>query len=484
MIRIAVIRGDGTGPELIDATMKVLHAVELVETQGADSLYKYMKKIYDESFKTKTKAIKNLVIDANFKSALFKAEKLYNEQIEHPKLIELQKIVEKEISDNKDKKMIIFNQYRDNAVTIKNRMNKINGVKAQIFVGQTKKGETGYSQKEQKQILDDFRAGSFNILVATSIGEEGLDIPQVDLVIFYEPIPSAIRTIQRRGRTGRQEKGQVIMLVTKNTRDVAYKWSAHHKEKRMYRNLSSLKKKMFGVINKPDKELNQFINESKITIFADHRERGSGVIKALIDLNVDIKLESLAIGDYVLSNRCCVELKTVEDFVNSIIDGRLLMQLKDLKQNFSRPIIIIQGDEDIYSVRNVHKNSIQGMLATIIVSYGIPVIQTKSPLETASLLKIIAKREQDETTKEISLHADKKPLSLREQQEYIVSSFAGIGPIIAKLLLKKFKSIKKIVGAKKESLEKVEKIGPIKAEDIRKVLDSEYHENPPIKGNT
>ena len=100
------------------------------------------------------------------------------------------------------------------------------------------------SQKEQKQVLDEFRAGEFNVLVATSIAEQGLDIPQVDTVIFYEPIPSAIRQIQRRGRTGRHGEGNVTILMNQNTLDEGYRWSAHHKEKKMYRHLESLKKKL------------------------------------------------------------------------------------------------------------------------------------------------------------------------------------------------------------------------------------------------
>src|SRR3990167_5782803 len=107
-----------------------------------------------------------------------------------------------------------------------------------------KKGETGMSQKQQKKLVAGFAAGDFNVMVATSIGEEGLDIPKVDLVVFYEPIPSAIRQIQRRGRTGRQEKGKVIILVTKDTRDEAFRWVAHHKEKRMHSILKTLKTRL------------------------------------------------------------------------------------------------------------------------------------------------------------------------------------------------------------------------------------------------
>jgi Fanconi anemia group M protein len=82
-------------------------------------------------------------------------------------------------------------------------------------------------------MIENFESENFSCLIATSVGEEGLDIPEVDLVIFYEPIPSAIRTVQRRGRTGRQKEGRVITLITKNTRDESYRWVAHHKEKRI-----------------------------------------------------------------------------------------------------------------------------------------------------------------------------------------------------------------------------------------------------------
>jgi len=113
------------------------------------------------------------------------------------------------------------------------------------FVGQASRGEDiGLSQKEQVDILEKFRAGDVNVLVATSIGEEGLDIPQVDLVVFYEPVPSEIRTIQRRGRTGRSAAGRVIMLVTKDTRDEAYLYSARRKERKMHVELDRLRKEL------------------------------------------------------------------------------------------------------------------------------------------------------------------------------------------------------------------------------------------------
>ena len=458
---------------LLAEIMKVYHGLGLLETQGIVSLFKYMDKLQQESLTTKVKAVKNAVKDLNFRSALVKVQKLYEEKIEHPKLVELQKIIESEIKKNKDGKIIVFNQYRDNAADIVEKLNSIENANAKIFVGQLKKGETGLSQKEQKKILEEFRGGLFNVLVATSIGEQGLDIPQVNLVIFYEPIPSAIRHIQRRGRTGRHEKGRVIVLMAKNTRDEGYRWAAHHKEKRMYRNLEDLKRKIKLQSGRKEEALTSFLKEKKIKIFADYREKGSGVIKEIADMEIDLKLESLSNADYLLSSRVGVEFKTVQDFVDSLIDGRLLEQIKNLKNNFERPLVVVEGIEDIYSVRNVHPNAIRGMLATIAVSYGIPILFTKNFKETASLLQLIAKREQEETGS-FNIHGSKKPMSIKELQEYIISSLPGVGIMLARPLLKEFKTIKNVVNAEQKDLEKIEKIGPKKAKQINEIVNREY----------
>jgi len=169
-----------------------------------------------------------------------------------------------------------------------------------------------------------------------------------------------------------------------------------------------------------------------------------------------------------------VEFKTVEDFVNSLIDGRLLPQIKELKNSFSKPLLIIEGKDDIYSVRNVHPNSIRGMLSSIAIDFGVPILFSRDVKETASYLYLIAKSEQEELGKEFSPHGSRKPMTLKEQQEYIVSALPGIGIGLAKPLLRKFKTVKKLINAKPEKLEKVEKIGPKKAKKICDVVDGEY----------
>ena len=134
----------------------------------------------------------------------------------------------------------MFANYRSSVAKIV-KLLELNGIEAREFIGQAKKRGKGLSQKEQIEILNEFNLELFNILVGTSVTEEGIDIEEVGTVIFYEAVPSEIRTIQRRGRTGRTKPGRVIFLITKDTRDEWYYWSAYHKEKRMKRILYGMK---------------------------------------------------------------------------------------------------------------------------------------------------------------------------------------------------------------------------------------------------
>lgn len=485
--------------------MKVQHAIELVESQGLYPLLIYLDDIMSQGLNSKVKAVQNLVADINFRSAHIKVKSLLEKNVEHPKLQRLRELLQNRFSTAlakgySDYKMILFTQYRDTGSQLVGLVNNLvlpNGesLLAKLFVGQAKKRGSGLSQKEQLAILEQFRNNEFHVLVSSSVGEEGLDIPQVDAVFFYEPIPSAIRHIQRRGRTGRHGDGEVVILVTKGTRDEAYRWSSHHKEKRMHRTLQDLKKKLVFSDKKltgdhaittlqsfsqqtlsPDHQQQFFNEEKKIKIIVDHREKGSYVIKELLNLGIFIDLQQLALGDYLLSNRCAVEFKTVQDFVNSLVDGRLLQQANELRKQFGRPLYIIEGMEDIYSVRNIHPNAIRGLFAALTVDFGIPVLQTKSSKETAALFAQIAKREQDSDFKGFSVHADRKPMNVKEQQEYIITSFPSLGPSLVKPILKEFKTLRNFVNASEEELKKVPLLGDKKAKQIKDVVNAEWKE--------
>ncbi|HME87188.1 MAG TPA: ERCC4 domain-containing protein, partial [Candidatus Nanoarchaeia archaeon] len=391
-------------------------------------------------------------------------KKLYESNVDHPKLREVKRLM----LENKGVKTIIFAQYRDSATKIKKELDSI-GVHSVVFVGQAKKADTGMNQKKQKEVLDQFRNDEFQVLIATSVAEEGLDAPHVDFVLFYEPIPSAIRTIQRRGRTGRHGNGKVVILMANKTRDEAYRWVTQNKEKKMHRILGDLK----NVIALKGTEIQKQLIED-VKIICDDREKHNGVVKQLVELGVKIDLKRLDVGDYHLSERCAVELKTIPDFVDSIIDGRLLEQLKSLT-SIDKPLLILEGQEDIYAQRNIHPNAIKGMLSTIAISYGIPILWTKNNKETAEMMLVIAKREQDPEKKNFSAHGSKKPLSEKELQEYIVSSLPSVGPHTAKELLHHFRSVRKIMTASEDDLKKVPGVGDKIATEIQKTLDKDYY---------
>ncbi len=476
--------------------IKVEHAIELIETQDVYTLKSYFERIHSDALKGTSKAVKNIVIDPDFKSANYITELLSEKKENHPKIEKLKELLFKEILDkgltgftqNKlEKKAIIFTQYRDSAKRIYEVLSQIKGLKPKVFVGQAKRSDTGLSQKEQKQMIQDFKDGKFNLLISTSVGEEGLDIPAVDLVVFYEPVPSAIRHIQRRGRTGRQEKGRVFVLLAKNTRDEAYRWSSFHKEKGMKNILGDIKrdKNFLKENNTPENddskgEVNSEENQdlsyknNRPKIFADFREKASDVLKEL-DNNgvVELELSKLNVGDFILSERVALEFKNSRDFVNSIIDGRLLPQIRDLKENYLKPILIIQG-EDIFSQANIHENSIRGIIIAITVGFGVPIIFSRDANETARYIQTIALRENMQKLRETSPHGNRKQMVLKEAQKYIVSAIPGVGPTLSEPILKKFKTIKNIANASEKDFLEIEKVGQKKASSIFEVFNEEY----------
>ncbi|OGS60082.1 MAG: hypothetical protein A3K59_05385 [Euryarchaeota archaeon RBG_19FT_COMBO_69_17] len=219
--------------------MKANHAIGLAETQGLGALRSFFDRIEaDARSKADVQFLKHAKVQEAMKVARGTSD-------EHPKINKTLWVVREQFLAKPDSKIIVFTHYRDTADRMTQEIAKLPGIRPVRFVGQSTRGEdVGLSQKEQVEILERFRRGEVNVIVATSIGEEGLDIPQVDLVVFYEPVPSEIRTIQRRGRTGRSAAGRVVMLVTKDTRDEAYLYSARRKERKMHQELDRLRREL------------------------------------------------------------------------------------------------------------------------------------------------------------------------------------------------------------------------------------------------
>ena len=217
------------------------HALELLETQTLKGFNKYLENLSNQASKKQSKGVVKLVKKPDFILAFHKSKMLLKKKFEHPKIEELIKIIKIEKAKNEKIKIMVFTQFRETAQTISKEINK-NKIKAKIFVGQAKKESTGLNQKEQKKIIEEFSSGKIEVLCATCIGEEGLDIPEVNSVIFYEPVPSAIRTIQRTGRTARLMKGKLIILLTRNTKDEISYYVSKHRERKMYSAIDSIKK--------------------------------------------------------------------------------------------------------------------------------------------------------------------------------------------------------------------------------------------------
>ncbi len=227
--------------------LKAYHAKELIETQGFLPLKNYLEKIFVESKSSKTTKtihqfvnskeileVYSLLVNLDLKKDLYSKEK------------EILSLTTTFLKNNKNSKILIFNNFRDCAQHLTFILNNQEGVSAARFVGQaSKEKDKGLSQKEQSKIISDFKEGVFNVLVCTSVGEEGLDIPSVDLVIFYDAVPSEIRSIQRRGRTGRFNAGKVVILLNKDTIDEHYYFVSLKKEKTMNKNLINMSKKDF-----------------------------------------------------------------------------------------------------------------------------------------------------------------------------------------------------------------------------------------------
>jgi ERCC4-related helicase len=457
---------------ILTAVINILHSLELLETQGTTTLFKYFERLR----KKKTKAAKGLINDTEFQMGMGLTENAYKKGIDHPKLKKLMSILKKELKKS-DSKIIIFTQFRDSVENIfQHCLSKdINAVK---FYGQApRENEKGLTQKKQKEIIKAFKNGEYDVLISTSVAEEGIDIPAVDLVILYEPVPSEIRMIQRRGRTGRKNLGKMYILITKGTRDESYYWSSINKEKKMKKQLSNNYRQDLNdfkvlEIKKPNKPEEVEIEDSRPVIYADSREGSSRVLRELERLNVDIKVKSLAVADYQVSDDVAIERKTNNDFISSIMDKRLHKQAKELVDNFKKPLMIIEGAE-LYS-GFIHPNAVRGAMASIAIDFRISIIPTRSPEDTAAMIYRIAVREQTHEKSDIQIRTEKKPLTTWEQQLFIIESLPNIGPVTAKKLLEEFKSVKNVINASEDELKKVEGIGDKIAKRILRVVDSGF----------
>ncbi|MDB2238382.1 DEAD/DEAH box helicase [Halorubrum ezzemoulense] len=543
--------------------MKLRRATELVETQSVESVRRYFERQREAARSSgASKASQRMVADPKVREAMRKAESFDGL---HPKFSKARILLAETLGINEGERAILFTESRDTAEALVEFLSASFDVRK--FVGQgDKDGSDGMSQKQQQETLDEFKAGEFEVLVSTSVAEEGLDVPEVDLVCFYEPVPTAIRSIQRKGRTGRQAEGKVVVLMAEDTRDEAFFWISRRREKKMASQLAELKEATddieesvgdegqagldafaggsaseddsgegssgddqgetegevdgddegeIGGDDEGDAGLTDFAAEARegeddvddveteadgetevegetdagddgvvatagvdegVEVVVDQRELDSSIAKDLSTRDgLVTRLETLAVGDYVLSDRVAVERKSAADFVDSMLDSDRSMfeQVGELSRAYARPVMVVEGT-NLYGQRDIDPNAIRGALASLAVDFDVSVLRTEGEEDTTELLATIAKREQETRDREVSVHGEKTTKTRAEQQEYVVSSIADIGPVTARTLLEHFGTVEAVMTAPEDDLLDVDGVGPVTAERIREVVGTEY----------
>ncbi len=499
---------------LVGNSIRLSHAIELIETQGIPSLSKYLEKQINEiKFGKGSRALKELMFSDEMRQVVESVQILQEEKIIHPKIERLKKIVTEELSNNPNNRILIFAHFRVAAKIISEELNKISGINSHWFVGQSSaRGDKGLSQKEQIEIMQSFRDGTYNSLVSTSVAEEGLDIGECELVIFYDAVPSAIRLIQRKGRTGRRKEGKVIMLIAEGTRDEAYMWVSKRQtqkmkklvkrlEKPLKRKETATKDKQKGIMDflkeaekistkiqeyqeenleelenleKETKDVKFVKEKGKIKVICDSRERNSVVIKELMNKDVELGFERLDIGDYICSDQIVVERKTGDDFIKSILDKRLFVQTKVLVESCAKPVMILEGDFNLFS-SSLHPHALAGALTSLATDFRLPIIHTQNQKETAEILFAMARREQEERKRSISI-GKRKGIGLKSQLEEAIASLPHVDHKISSRMLKHFGSVKEIMNAKLEDFFEVRGVGEKIASDIVDFIYTNYNE--------
>lgn len=212
-----------------------------------------------------------------------------------------------------------------------------------------------------------------------------------------------------------------------------------------------------------------------VIIHVDHREVTGGLPVLLEDLGVQIEVQQLEMGDYVLSSRAVVERKSAADFASSIIDRRLFTQVEELKAAYERVIFLVEGST-LYEASNVHPNAIRGGLSYLIILEGISLLRTENAEDSAAYLATMARHEQKGLEYEVSHHRARRSASPRLQKRYLVEDLPGIGPKMADALLTEFGTLRALFNADEEELRRVYGIGPKRAARICVLLTASYAE--------
>jgi Fanconi anemia group M protein len=231
---------------LLSAALSLYHAQELIESQHVYSLKNYLEEIS----RSELRSHKTIASTPDFRNLV----RMVNQcMVDHSKVDALASTLEAHFAEKPGDRVLVFANIRATAEVLVDRL-RDRGYRAALFIGRAE-GKHGpkMSQDEQMKTLRAFREGVYNVLVATSVGEEGLDIPECGLVVFYEPAVSGIRYIQRRGRTGRKLPGKAVILVADKTVDEYYFREGYRRARRMDKILKQASQKTVKIDRKAPK---------------------------------------------------------------------------------------------------------------------------------------------------------------------------------------------------------------------------------------
>jgi len=222
-------------------------------------------------------------------------------------------------------------------------------------------------------------------------------------------------------------------------------------------------------------EAQKILKGEKVVILADHREIASNVTRHLRQHDAEIREIQLKTGDYRISERVAVERKAIPDFLQSIIDQRLFKQMEELACSYEKPVLILEGNpEGMFLERNMHANTVRGVLSSIAIDYRIPIIWTHNSKETAAQIYWMAYREQVQESRGLQIRCSKKVSSLPQQQEFLVAGLPNVSNVLSKRLLGHFGTVRDVYDATPEELMKVEGIGKEKAKKIWDLINAGY----------
>ena len=222
-------------------------------------------------------------------------------------------------------------------------------------------------------------------------------------------------------------------------------------------------------------EAQKVLKGEKVVILADHREMASNVTRHLKGHDAEIRETQLKVGDYIVSERVAVERKAIPDFLQSIIDQRLFRQMEQLIDSYERPVLILEGNpEMLFLERNMHANTVRGVLSSIAIDYRIPIIWTHNSKETASQIYWMAYREQVGESKGLQIRCNKRNHTISHSQEFLVAGLPNISNVLSKRLLEHFGTVRDVYDATPEELMKVEGIGKEKAKKIWDLINAGY----------